>query len=174
MPEENTAATEAQGDEQADEAAHYECAFHVLPTVAEAEVPGVAERMKDAVVRRGGSITDEESPEIYDLAYGVGKRIDGVNRKFDAAYFGWVRFLLAPAALADLHEALAHMPELLRYLVVRLTRQEVKHPFSLFAMRRAADEMSAERAQKDADEHAETDGPISETQLNESLEKLTE
>jgi ribosomal protein S6 len=40
----------------------YELAFHVLPTVAEGEVPSVFESIKSLITKDGGEIFDEEAP----------------------------------------------------------------------------------------------------------------
>lgn len=122
-------AIEAQEDETADEAAEYECAFHILPTIAEEEVSGVAERLNGLVAHAGGTITHEEIVGTHDLAYEITKQIDGANRKFNAAHFCWIRFMLAPSALEGVAEEIAHMPEVLRHLLIRLTREEIEKPF---------------------------------------------
>ncbi|MBI4086833.1 30S ribosomal protein S6 [Candidatus Kaiserbacteria bacterium] len=131
MDEENIPATEAQGDEQADEAAHYECAFHILPTVADGEVSVVVDALKAIVTHAGGTVTHDEIVPRYDLAYEIIKSVDGVSRRFNAAHFGWMRFTVAPAALPGITEEYARRPEILRHLVIKLTREEVEKPFSL-------------------------------------------
>ena len=52
----------------------YELAFHILPTVAEGEVAGVYEALKAQIIKDGGTITDEEAPERFELAYEIVKR----------------------------------------------------------------------------------------------------
>ena len=136
MPEEIMPAVEAQAEEAADEAAHYECAFHVLPTIADEEAPHVVSELRSLLARAGGTVTDEEAPERPDLAYEVIKQVDGVNRRFNAAHFGWIRFTLAPRALPQCLDELKHRPELLRYLVIRLTKEETQHPFFIAETRR--------------------------------------
>ena len=46
----------------------YEFAFHVLPTVAEGEVPGVVDSLKALITKAGGEIFDEEEAQRFDLA----------------------------------------------------------------------------------------------------------
>ena len=67
MSENNMPAAEANDVEVA-EANHYEFAFHVLPTVAEGEVPSVFGNIKDVITTTGAEIFDEEAPERFDLA----------------------------------------------------------------------------------------------------------
>jgi ribosomal protein S6 len=111
------------------DAAHYELAFHVLPTVAEGEVAETAAAIQSLIESAGGTITETEAPKRFDLAYGIVKYLEGRNRKFTSAYFGWTRFTLEPSQLADINEQVAAMPKLLRHLTIRLTKAEEEHVF---------------------------------------------
>jgi len=118
------AATVAGDDRQS-----YELAFHVLPTVAEGEVAAVVEKLKAEIVAAGGTIFDEEGAERIELAYEVVKHFEGRNRKFKSAYFGWVRFKAETAAIPTLTEEVEGMGEILRHLLIKLTREEELTPF---------------------------------------------
>lgn len=107
----------------------YELAFHILPTIAEGEVEGVFGTLKQHITNAGGEIFDEEAAQRFDLAYEIVKYVEGRNRSFGSAYFGWVRFRLDPAALDGLTESVESTKELLRYLLVRLTHIEEATPF---------------------------------------------
>src|SRR3990167_9081468 len=93
----------------------YEFAFHVLPTVAEGEVPSVVDSFKALITKAGGDIFDEEVAQRFDLAYDISKYLEGKNRKFSSAYFGWVRFRLPASALNELTEEFDGQKEILRY-----------------------------------------------------------
>src|SRR3990167_9389112 len=107
----------------------YEFAFHVLPTVAEGEVPSVVDSFKALITKAGGQIFDEEVAQRFDLAYDISKYLEGKNRKFSSAYFGWVRFRLPASALNELTEEFDGQKEILRYLLVKLTKLEEQNPF---------------------------------------------
>ena len=111
------------------EANSYELAFHVLPTVAEGEVANVFAKIKDTITKHGGVLTTEEAPARIELAYEVVKYLEGRNRKFTSAYFGWVRFQIDPAEIAAVTEAVEGTKELLRHLLIKLTKVEEAHPF---------------------------------------------
>ena len=111
------------------ELAAYELAFHVLPTVAEGEVEGVFTTLKEVITKAGGTLLAEEAPERFDLAYEIDKYLEGRNRKFSSAYFGWIRFQLDPQALDSLSESVEATKELLRYLLIRLSKLEEALPF---------------------------------------------
>ena len=63
------------------------------------------------------------------LTKGSGTYVEGRNRKFTSAYFGWVRFTLEPAQLEELTEEVEGTSQLLRHLVIRLTKAEEANPF---------------------------------------------
>lgn len=111
------------------EVASYELAFHVLPTVAEGEVAIVFQKLKDMIIKQGGVVTTEEAPARFELAYEVVKHLEGRNRKFKSAYFGWVRFTVAPVAIAAITEEIEGVKELLRHLLIKLTKTEEANPF---------------------------------------------
>jgi len=140
------------------DAAQYELAFHVLPTVAEGEVADVFTSLKTAIEKAGGTITLEEAPARFELAYEIIKLLEGRNRKFTSAYFGWVRFTLEPAQLEELTEEVEGTPQLLRHLVIRLTKAEEANPF-MFHEALDTPEVEAE----DTDEEA-TDEDKEETE----------
>lgn len=107
----------------------YELAFHVLPTVAEGEVSGVFQTLKDIVTKHGGSLTIEEAPERFDLAYDIVQYLEGRNRNFSSAYFGWVRFTITPDKIAAITEDIAGVKELMRHMLIKLTKNEEENPF---------------------------------------------
>lgn len=129
MTENTMPAAEVQGGASEQELASYELAYHILPTVAEGEVTAVTDELKALITTAGGTITDEEVAERFELAYEIDKYLEGKYRKFTSAYFGWVRFTLAPNALAALTESVDGHKLVLRSLLVRLTKVEEANPF---------------------------------------------
>lgn len=107
----------------------YEFAFHILPTVAEGEVPSVVESLKELIIKSGGQIFDEEIPQRFDLAYGIAKYMEGRNRLFTSAYFGWIRFKVEAVNLNELTLNIESSKDILRFLIVKLTKNEEATPF---------------------------------------------
>lgn len=107
----------------------YELAFHILPTVTEGEVKTVFDAIKAEITKFGGVLHEEEVPARFELAYEIVKPLEGRNRKFSSAYFGWVRFELDGGKVAELTTEVEHMKEILRYLLTRLTKVEEENPF---------------------------------------------
>jgi ribosomal protein S6 len=147
------------------DAAQYELAFHVLPTVAEGEVADVFTSLKTIIEKAGGTITLEEAPARFELAYEIIKLLEGRNRKFTSAYFGWVRFTLEPAQLEEVTEEVEGVNQLLRHLLIRLTKAEEANPF-MFHEALDTPEVEAE----DTDEEA-TDEDKEETEDKDEKEE---
>ena len=157
MSDSNMPATEAMAPSER-EIASYELAFHVLPTVAEGEVTTVFASIKDFIAKQGGTITIEEAPARFELAYEITKYLEGRNRRFSSAYFGWVRFTLDASKLGEVAEEVGGMKEILRHLIIRLTKVEEAHPFyfhEAIASKRVetidTDELEAEVEEVDAE-----------------------
>jgi ribosomal protein S6 len=129
MSETNMPAIEAEVRNDEHEVASYELAYHILPTVAEGEVMTVETELKDLITKAGGEVFDTESAERFELAYDIDKYLEGKYRKFNSAYFGWTRFKLAPTALTELTAHVDEHKQLLRFLLVRLTKVEEANPF---------------------------------------------
>jgi len=144
----------------------YELAFHVLPTVAEGEVANVADEIKALVTKAGGEIVLEEAPERFDLAYEIVKHLEGKNRKFSSAYFGWVRFTAESTAVTEMSEAMEERGDILRHLLVRLTREEEAHPFYFH------EALASQKMVTDVEE-AEVAKPVAEEVKSEDNEETT-
>ena len=129
MSETNMPATEV-GSSDEKNVVSYELAFHLLPTVAEGEVPGVFAKIKDQIINHKGEIFAEEIPQRFDLAFEIVKYLEGKHRKFSSAYFGWVRFRMTGEALVAFTEEIDGSKDILRYLLVKLTKIEEANPFA--------------------------------------------
>lgn len=130
MTEDNMPAIEVEDVElDSKEPQSYELAFHVLPTIAEGEVDTIFDGIKDLIKKEGGEVFDEESPERFELAYEVLKHLEGKNRRFKSAYFGWVRFKAVPSNTVRINAEIDHNASILRHLLIKLTKLEEENPF---------------------------------------------
>lgn len=152
-------ATEANEDMMRD--AHtYEFAFHILPTVAGTEVSTVVSDLTNLITKEGGEVVDKEDPQRIELAYEIDKVIDGAHKRFHSAYFGWIRMRISAEGLLTVKDELDHVPTILRSLIVKLSKEEIEHPFKYHenvrqTERRAADDVAEDAPVVDAVE-AET------------------
>jgi ribosomal protein S6 len=97
--------------------------------VAEGEVADVVTALKALVAAAGGTITTEEAPQRFELAYPIDKRFEGKFRSFKSAYFGWIRFTATPDVVTGILREVEGRQDILRALLVKLTAAEVAHPF---------------------------------------------
>jgi ribosomal protein S6 len=176
MAENTMPATEVSTDAYTDEVSSYEFAFHILPTVAEGEVPDALSQVKAHFTNAGAAIFDEEQPERIDLVYPIVKHLEGKNRRFNSAYFGWIRFRLAGEKLAALQEELKTETNVLRFLIVKLSRMDEENPFKFHEHRKSlkmVEVINEEAASAPVLTEAEADVPVVEEALTESLDKIT-
>lgn len=159
----------------------YELAFHVLPTVAEGEVATVFQNLKDIITKHGGTVTIEEAPARFDLAYEIVKYLEGRNRKFTSAYFGWVRFTAEAAAMEEIGEKVEATKELLRHIIIKLTKSEEEHPFFFHEALEEqkvetvdVDETTAVVAPAEAPEEVAEEAVETETEKTEDGEESTD
>jgi ribosomal protein S6 len=155
------------------ETIHYELAFHVLPTVAEGEVADAQSAIRDSITKFGGTIDTEEAASSYDLAYDIKKNIDGKNRTFSTSHFGWIRFMGTAEMLGDLKEELDHNATILRYMIVKLTKEEAANPFKVFELKVKTSVMDEDAEVIETKTENEEEAPVEAEKLDESLEKIT-
>lgn len=170
-------ATEVNTGAYTDEVTSYEFAFHILPTVAEGEVPETLSQIKAHITNAGGVIFDEETPERIDLVYPVVRHLEGKNRTFASSYFGWVRFRLEGEKMAHLEEELRTDGNILRFLMVKLGKEAEANPFRFHEHRKSlkmvevVDEEAV--AQVEAHTAVEQSAPVEAAALDASLDKIT-
>ncbi len=167
MTEETMPATEAMGTESG-ERDQYECAFHLLPTVADGEVKGVTDAIKDLFIQAGGTQIDEEMPQRCTLAYEITKTKEGHSQHFNSSWFGWIRFSISRDQLAHINTELGHRHDILRYLLIRLTKEESSHPQRFFEKK--AEPATVVLSESDADTVV---ADVSDEDLNKSIEVIT-
>lgn len=102
----------------------YELGYHLVPTLAEEQIPAASGAVRGMIEQISKDVIAEELPVFIDLAYQVVKTIDHKNKRFDEAYFGWIKFEASPLGIAKLEEALKKDENVLRYLVVKTLRED--------------------------------------------------
>lgn len=179
MSEAHMPVTEAQVVE-GDESSNYELAFHILPTVAEEEVVEVQNALREMITKAGGTIDTEESAARFDLAYDITKNIEGKRHTFSTAYFGWIRFTGMSDMVSELQESLDVQKELLRYMIIKLTKEEAARPFTVHKVQSkmpetVGDEVESEGVVIEAKTAAEdASEKVEEKELDDSLGKITQ
>lgn len=166
MAEKNMPVTEALGIDP-EKVSQYEFAFHILPTVAEEEVPAVFGDLKTLIDHEGGIIMGEEAPQRFDLAYQVSKSVEGRNLRYNHSYFGWVRFTLESSKLEHLKTEIVHKDSVFRFLIIKLDRSEVARPIKFFEQKHKKVEEDTKKEKVE-----EVKKEISEEEIEKSLEVI--
>ncbi|MFZ2038325.1 MAG: 30S ribosomal protein S6 [Minisyncoccia bacterium] len=95
----------------------YEVGYHIASSVSEENVAAEVAGIKKILGKV--EIISEENPKLIDLAYTIAKPIGGLRRKFDKAYFGWIKFSLPTDEIVELKKKLDGVDNIIRFLLVK-------------------------------------------------------
>ncbi len=101
----------------------YELGYHIVSTVAEENIPQEAAALKAIVLQDGGSLISEGEPKLINLAYSMTKSVADIKKKFNTAYFGWIKFETQPELMPIIKKAVDAYPNVLRYLLIKTVRE---------------------------------------------------
>lgn len=167
----NKQATEV--NEDARDIHEYEFAFHILPTVAGTEVADIVNELTTLVTRGGGEVFDTESPQRIELAYEIGKVTDGVRKYYHSAYFGWIRIRMSTEGLNVLNDELRTVPSLLRYIIVKIGKEEIENPFCYHEKPRNNARKAENESEDDVEGKEVSDSPVGDESSSSDEQKET-
>ena len=101
----------------------YELGYHIVSTVAEENLPKEVEDLKAIVLKDGGSLVSEGEPKLINLAYSMTKSVADTKKKFNTAYFGWLKFETKSELMPSIKKAVDANPAVLRYLLIKTVRE---------------------------------------------------
>lgn len=101
----------------------YEVGFLLVPTLDEAGVTGVVATIKDFLARENASVVSEDSPKIKTLAYTIEEPFEGKIRKFNSAYFGWIKFEGSSTIPDALSVDLKKNQAVIRFLLIKTVKE---------------------------------------------------
>jgi ribosomal protein S6 len=146
----------------------YEVGFHLSPTIPEGEVAAAVEKIRSLL--GSAEIISMGTPERMTLAYTIERADQGKREKFTQSYFGWMKFAADDqSGIEALRESLRGMREIIRYMVISTTREEVKAPKrAVFGSDRLEGQV-LEKAPRAQEKPAE----VSQEELDKSIDALT-
>ena len=148
-----------------DEGRIYEVGYLLVSSVVESDVSREVTALKDILEKEKVGFISEEFPKLRALAYPMRKHIGGAWQTFSNGYFGWIKFECSPESAKRIDLELRHNASLLRYLLIKTIRETVlvgaKPPRS-----------DAPRVKREAPTEAAPSAPVSEVELDKSIEKL--
>lgn len=111
----------------------YELGYHLVPSLAEEEVPQYVNKIKEMLDSYGAVVISEEFPELMNLAYTMYPSVKNKKQKYNTAYFGWVKFEVDTASAQEIKAKVELMDEVFRSLLVITVRENTMAPKKLFA-----------------------------------------
>jgi ribosomal protein S6 len=176
MAEISQATGEAQASSQAnapkDSRPIYEIGFHVVPTVTEAQLSDAMADLRAHIAKAGGEVVSGGEPTKMTLSYVIERAVAGKREKYTESYFGWVKFVVEErAGIPELESYLQHNRAVLRYLFIETVREEAAAPRrAVFASNR----LEGETIKKPSSAPEVSTGPVSEEDLDKSIEALVQ
>jgi len=155
-------------DTEADESPSsvYEIGYHLLPGLSEEEVTAAVSALSELLKKNGATMVGDHHPVKLPLAYAIAKRVAGKIQHFEEAYFGWVAFEVSRSALTPIKEYLDAAPSVLRYLVIKTSKDAVAA--ALTGAVAAPVTGNIEKPKREA----EVGGEVSEAALEEALKTM--
>ena len=101
----------------------YEVGYLLVPNLKEEDVPMVYGNLKELVSSLKGEVISDEMPKMIPLAYQMEKVASNVRQKFNAAYFGWVKFSMDAAKVGELKKKLDLDSNIIRFLIIKTVRE---------------------------------------------------
>jgi ribosomal protein S6 len=160
----------------------YEVGFHIVPTVEEGKLSDEVNSIKSLIEKNGGIFIAEEFPKNIHLAYIISKNIDGKIKKFNNAYFGWIKFEIKTDSIVNVKEALDLNKEILRYLIIKTVKESTLIPKDIISpkteIRKNVKLLSVRKREKlekfvKEDSSAQVNKkPVSEEELDKTIEEL--
>lgn len=143
----------------------YEVGYHIASSVSEenvgAEVAGIKKILGKV------EIISEENPKLIDLAYTIAKPIGGLRRKFDKAYFGWIKFSLPADEIVEIKKKLDAVENVIRFLLVKTVAEN-----TLCGIKLIAEENSKKKTYTKKEEKVSEKTPASVEEIDKSIEEL--
>jgi|SRR3989344_2061445 len=148
---------------------NYELAFHIIPSLEEADVQRTRQELEKSVIDHGGVISFSKDPERVRLAYPI--------KHQTSAYFGFFNFNLeSPESLNQIRDELRLKGNVLRSLLLKheeesqTKKEDVIRRLAMAEKRKArAKQAEKQASQKDA---PKMDEKVLDEKLEEIIEKL--
>jgi ribosomal protein S6 len=146
----------------------YELGYHLIPTLAEEEVPQYVNKIKDALDSYGAIVISEEMPKRIELAYTMHPSVKNKKQRYDKAYFGWVKFETDTQSVEEFKKFIDSLDEVFRSLIIITVRENTMAPKKLFVTTKKrttkhGDEEKLDVAQVDKEIDALIEDPKDET-----------
>jgi len=153
----------------------YEVGYHLVSSIAEENIPAEVEKIKQVLNKENAVIISEENPKLRPLAYTIKKAFGGTYKKFDKAYFGFIKFALTEGGdITKIDSFMKSNESVLRYLVIKTVRENTMfYPKSLsFVNKEVKFKLEKSDKVEKADKENKEVKPASIEEIDKSIDEL--
>ena len=136
----------------------YEVGFLLMPALAEEKLLQIFAAIKKVLADQNATLLGESLPKSRPLAYPI--------KKYESAFFGWLKFESSSEVLTTLREFLKNNVEVIRFLLIKTVRESAVVAPVFFGKPRS-------RLEKNAKKEETAVGPKMTTEeLDKTIEEL--
>lgn len=148
----------------------YELGYHLSPDIKESDIESEVATIKSVIEKNGGSFIAEEAPKKIALIYTIVQSESSKKKKFNNAYFGWVKFETQAGAMGDIKKALDENKNIIRFLIINTVRESTIAPKRVLLERVVVE--TPKKISKPIEKKEEKKTPISDEELDRTIEEL--
>lgn len=141
----------------------YEIGYLIMPSVSEDQISAEVSSLNQILEGAKANIIAHGFPHLTTLAYTMVRSIDSKNRKFNEGYFGWIKFELPVASIANIKTAFDKHPNILRHLITKTVRENTMYSTKVAGL---------EGVEAKAEELTTEDKGISQKEIDKSIDAL--
>jgi len=157
-------------DTESSEGKVYELGYHLSPDIKESDIESEVTTIKSVIEKNGGSFIAEEMPKKMALVYTIVQSESSKKKKFNSAYFGWVKFETTADAMQSIKKTLDENKNIIRYLLINTVRESTIAPKRVLLERVVVD--TPKKIIKPIEKREEKKTPISDEELDRTIEEL--
>lgn len=151
----------------------YEVGYHVIPTVAEGDIPSVIDSIRGAIESLDGNIISEDSPKLMDLAYSMDHIAANKKTVFDSAYFGWIKFECNPGNIIKIKDFFDKKEDILRFIIIKTVKEDTLSKKTNKKTKQATSIKDVKNAAADTkDASADKKEAVSDEEVDKAIEEL--
>ena len=151
----------------------YEVGYHIIPTVAEGDIPSIVDSIRGSIESLSGTIISEDSPKLIDLAYSMDHIAANKKTVFDSAYFGWVKFEGNPENIIKIKDFLEKKEDILRFIIIKTVKEDTLSKKTNKKIKQTASIKNIKNVAKDTkDASADKKEAVSDEEVDKAIEEL--
>ena len=148
----------------------YELGYHLVPNIKENDIESEVATIKSVIEKNGGSFIAEEAPKKIELLYTIIKSEASKKKRFNNAYFGWMKFETSAEAIVSIKSVLDENKSIIRFIIINTVRESTLAPQRVLLERVAVE--TPKKIAKPIEKKEEKKTPISDEELDRTIEEL--